>query len=56
MVYEKYRNSELGLYTNFLFFTQTWMDAFEGAKNAKKEVESAISSPQMFPQKKDAAK
>jgi len=35
---------------------QTWMDAFEGAKNAKKEVESAISSPQMFPQKKDAAK
>ena len=32
------------------------MDAFEGAKNAKKEVESAISSPQMFPQKKDTAK
>jgi hypothetical protein len=41
---------------DFFFFLQTWMDAFEGAKNAKKEVESAISTPQMFPQKKDAAK
>jgi len=35
---------------------QTWMDSFEKAKSAKKEVESALSSPQMFPQKKDAAK
>ena len=44
------------VYEFSFLFTQTWMDAFEGAKNAKKEVESAISSPQMFPQKKDAAK
>merc|ERR1712241_621836 len=30
---------------------QTWMDSFEKAKNANKEVESAIASPKIFQQK-----